>query len=74
MKDLTRVVVHANEQGFCDYMAEYNGDTLVRELYLDYAEDGSLIKTTSTKDIWYDYYHEDNYYEISRIFDRNRRY
>lgn len=74
MKDSIRFVVHHNEQGFCDYFAKYDGDLLLGEKYLDYAEDGSLIRITSTNDIWYDYYHEDNYYEISRIFDRNRRY
>ena len=70
----TRFVVHTNEQGFCDYIAEYDGDRLVDESYIDCTETGRIINITSTKEIWFDYYHEDNYYEISRIFDRNRRY
>ena len=68
-----RKVCHFNKD-LIDYVAIYEDEKLVHEAYFDYDENGKSIKITSTKDIWYDYYHEDNYYEISRIFDRNRRY
>ena len=68
-----RKVCHFNKD-LIVYVAMYDGDVILHEAYYDYDENGKLIKITSTKDIWYDYYHEDNYYEISRIFDRNRRY
>lgn len=75
-----------NDYGLCECMRthidgkvvyevylDFDGK-VVYEAYLDYDEEGNLIRVTSTKDVWYDYYHEDDYYERSSIFDRNRRY
>ena len=65
---------HYNEKGLCEHIAIHVDGKKVYEAFIDYDEEGNLIRTTSTKDIWYDYYHEDDYYERSRMFDRNRRY
>lgn len=67
---------HYNEKELCTHIAIHDmiNGTIIYEAFIDYDEEGNLIKTTSTKDIWYDYYHEDDYYERSRMFDRNRRY
>ena len=67
---------HYNEKGLCTHIAIHDmiNGKIIYEAFIDYDEEGNLIKTTSTKDIWYDYYHEDDYYERSRMFDRNRRY
>ena len=68
------IVYDFNKQDLIEHIATYKNDVLIYEAYLDYDEKGNLIRTTSTKDIWYDYYHEDDYYERSSLFDRNRRY
>ena len=65
---------HYNDYGLCECIRKHIDGKVVYEAYLDYDEEGNLIRATSTKDIWYDYYNEDDYYERSSIFDRNRRY
>lgn len=68
------IVYDLNKQDLIEYIAAYNNGVLIYEAYLDYDEKGNIIRTTNTKDIWYDYYHEDDYYERSSLFNRNRRY